>query len=229
LWNSPKLGSINSQSNLNKIIVKWEKAGIDTLFVRETNKSTGCVKDTLKIIRILPKPQTTISGSSEVVEQSKGQIFSAILDSGSTYKWSIVSGDANIVTEIDNIAKLDFGKRGTVELKVFQTNKDGCVNEAQFVITVKAPTSVQDESHLMFTVYPNPTEASDELLVQITDLHTRVLHIELVDLMGVSMVKTAIEPNNGIIPININGITSGMYIVRVHTAKGVFSEKVIVQ
>jgi hypothetical protein len=229
LWNSPKLGSINSQSNLNKIIVKWEKAGIDTLFVRETNKSTGCFKDTLKIIRILPKPQTTISGSSEVVEQSKGQIFSAILDSGSTYKWSIVSGDANIVTEIDNIAKLDFGKRGTVELKVFQTNKDGCVNEAQFVITVKAPTSVQDVAHLMFTVYPNPTEASDELLVQIADLNTRVLQIELVDVMGVSMVKTSIEQNNGIIPINIHGITSGMYIVRVHTAKGIFSEKVIVQ
>jgi hypothetical protein len=46
--------------------------------------------------------------------------------------------------------------------------------------------------------------------------------------MGVSMVKTAIEQNNGIIPINIHGITSGMYIVRVHTPNGIFSEKVIV-
>ncbi len=227
-WQQPKLGIIVGASNSNTVNIRWRNVGIDTLLVRERSIVTGCSKDTFIIVTVLPQPQPKINGDTIVQEQSQGIVYSVQQEIGSSYEWSIVSGNANINAKSGNIAVLNFDKQGIVILKVIQTNVDGCINESQIVITVKAPTSVQDESHLMFTVYPNPTEASDELLVQIADLHTRVLQIELVDVMGVSMVKTAIEPNNGIIPLNIHGITSGMYIVRVHTPNGILSEKVIV-
>ena len=227
-WQQPKLGIIVGASNSNTVNIRWRNVGIDTLLVRERSIVTGCSKDTFIIVTVLPQPQPKINGDTVVQEQSQGIVYSVQQEIGSSYEWSIVSGNASINAKSGNIAVLNFDKQGIVILKVIQTNVDGCINESQIVITVKAPTSVQDESHLMFTVYPNPTEASDELLVQIADLHTRVLQIELVDVMGVSMVKTAIEPNNGIIPLNIHGITSGMYIVRVHTPNGILSEKVIV-
>jgi hypothetical protein len=212
----------------NTVRVRWNTSGFDTVNVRETNLTNGCSTDTFVVVNVLPQPKPIITGNTEIVEQEKGLVYAVQPENGSTYEWIIVSGDATITTKSGHLVVLNVGARGAVILKVIQTNLDGCINESQFVITVKAPTSVKDESHSMFTVYPNPTEASDELLVQIADLNTRVLQIELVDMMGVSMVKTAIEENNGIVPININGITSGMYIVRVHTAKGIFSEKVIV-
>jgi hypothetical protein len=212
----------------NTVRVRWNTSGFDTVNVRETNLTNGCSTDTFVVVNVLPQPKPIITGNMEIVEQEKGLVYSVQQENGSTYEWIIVSGDATITTKSGHLVVLNVGARGAVILKVIQTNVDGCINESQFVITVKAPTSVQDVAHLMFTVYPNPTEASDELLVQIADLNTRVLQIELVDVMGVSMVKTSIEPNNGIIPLNIHGITSGMYIVRVHTAKGIFSEKVIV-
>jgi hypothetical protein len=227
-WSQPKLGTLIGVNDGNTVRIRWNTSGYDTVNVRETDLTTGCSTDTFVVVNVLPQPKPIITGNAEVVEQEKGIVYSVQSENGSTYEWIIVSGDANITTKSGHLVVLNVGGRGAVVLKVIQTNVDGCINESQFVITVKAPTSVQDESHSMFTVYPNPTEASDELLVQIADLHTRVLQIELVDMMGVTMVKTAIELNNGIIPLNIHGITSGMYIVRVHTPNGIFSEKVIV-
>jgi hypothetical protein len=227
-WSQPKLGTLIGVNDGNTVRIRWNASGFDTVNVRETDLTTGCITDTFIVVNVLSQPKPIITGNAEVVEQEKGIVYSVQSENGSTYEWIIVSGDANITTKSGHLVVLNVGGRGAVVLKVIQTNVDGCINESQFVITVKAPTSVQDEAHSMFSVYPNPTEASDELLVQIADLHTRVLQIELVDMMGVTMVKTSIEPNNGIVPININGITSGMYIVRVHTANGIFSEKVIV-
>jgi hypothetical protein len=228
-WSKPRLGTIIGAINLDSVQIEWNASGQDTLILREFTIATGCFKDTTLIVTVNPRPQPSISGKSQVIENEQGIIYSVTSDPGSTYEWSIIEGDAEIEKKNGNSIELKSGKSGNVIVKVVQTTVDGCKNEAKYTITVKSATGITESRNKSFSVYPNPNNGQEELVVELPSTSLHELRIELIDLLGITRYEGMIPSQTVRHTIQLSDMPRGMYTIRLITRDGVLSEKVIVE
>jgi len=73
-------------------------------------------------------------------------------------------------------------------------------------------------------VYPNP--ANDRLIVEINDLNNGSYDVELYDHMG-RLVRNYQDQSSGKLKINRKDLGAGLYLLRVKTAKGIYSNKIV--
>ena len=73
-------------------------------------------------------------------------------------------------------------------------------------------------------VYPNP--ANDLLIVEINDLNNGSYDVELYDHMG-RLVRSYQDQSSGKLKINRKNLGAGLYLLRVKTAKGIYSNKIV--
>jgi hypothetical protein len=227
-WQQPKLGMIVGSSDANTVRIRWNTAGYDTLFVRESNTISGCSKDTFIVVTVLPQPLPIITGNSDALEQDKGLVYSVQPENGSTYEWVIVSGDATITTKSGQLVVVNVGAKGAVILKVIQTNKDGCTNEAQFVINVKSVSGIKESTQSAFSIFPNPTGDANQIILQFSEAQKQHIDIELLDILGNQMYRSSLSVGDQSTSIPIHNLCSGMYMIRVRMNNEVYMEKVIV-
>jgi hypothetical protein len=227
-WQQPKLGMIVGSSDANTVRIRWNTAGSDTLLVRESNLTSGCSKDTFIVVTVLPQPLPIITGNSDALEQDKGLVYSVQPENGSTYEWVIVSGDATITTKSGQLVVVNVGAKGAVILKVIQTNKDGCTNEAQFVINVKSVSGIKESNQTLFAIFPNPTGDVNQIILQFSDIQKQHIDIELLDILGNQMYISSLNVGDQSTTIPIHNLCSGMYMIRVRMNNEVYMEKVIV-
>jgi hypothetical protein len=228
-WSKPRLGTIIGAINLDSVQIEWNASGQDTLILREFTIATGCFKDTLLIITVNPRPQPSISGKSQVIENEQGIVYSATSDPESTYEWIILSGDAEITKKNGHIIELNVGDPGTVIVKVIQTTSEGCKNETQQEILVKSITGVKEEMGKSFSVYPNPNNGQEELVVELPTTSHHEVRIELIDLLGITRYEGMIPSQTVRHTIQLTDMPKGMYTIRLIMRDGVLSEKVIVE
>ena len=228
-WSKPRLGTINGAINLDSVQIEWNASGQDTLTLREFTIATGCFKDTSLVITVNPRPKPSISGKNQVVENEQGIIYSVTSDPGSTYEWIILSGDAEITKKNGHIIELNVGDPGTVIVKVIQTTSDGCKNETQLEIVVKSITGVKEEMGKSFSVYPNPNNGQEELVVELPSTSLDEMRIELIDLLGIIRYEGMIPSQTVRHTIKFSDMPKGMYTIRLIMRDGVSSEKVIVE
>jgi hypothetical protein len=227
-WQQPKLGMIVGSSDANTIKIRWNTAGYDTLFVRESNTTSGCSKDTFIVVTVLPQPLPIITGNSDALEQDKGLVYSVQPENGSTYEWVIVSGDATITTKSGQLVVVNVGSKGAVILKVIQTNKDGCTNEAQFVINVKSVSGIKENNQTLFAIYPNPTGDANQIILQFSEAQKQHIDLELLDILGNQIYRSSLNIGDQSTTIPVHNLCSGMYMIRVRMNNEVYMEKVIV-
>jgi hypothetical protein len=228
-WSKPRLGTIIGAINLDSVQIEWSASGQDTLILREFTIATGCFKDTSLIITVNPRPQPSISGKSELVEYSQSNVYSVPNEFGSSYEWSIVEGEAEIEKKNVNSIELKAGKSGNVIIKVIQTTVEGCKNEAQYTITVKSATGITESRSKSFSVYPNPNNGQEELVVELPSTSLDGMRIELIDLLGITRYEGMIPSQTVRHTIQLTDMPKGMYTIRLITRDGVLSEKVIVE
>jgi hypothetical protein len=180
------------------------------------------------------QPQDTLVGISET-----STFFTESSNENSSYQWQ-----TNLGTGFNNLEDIfQYSGSRTRMLTVSNCNMfnhnqpfrciietNGCFDTTAIaVLSVRTNVGVDEEfDSETCRVYPNPTGDSEELLVQLENIHSQVLNIELLDMMGISRVQTEIQSQNGIFPIKISDIAKGMYIVRVTTSSGIMTEKVII-
>ncbi len=227
-WLAPLRGSIVGNSNKSLIDVIWSVIGIDSLKLKATNMRTGCITDTFIVVTVLPQPLPIITGNSDALEQDKGLVYSVQPENGSTYEWVIVSGDATITTKSGQLVVVNVGAKGAVILKVIQTNKDGCTNEAQFVINVKSVSGIKESTQSAFSIYPNPTGDANQIMLQFSEAQKQQIDVELLDILGNQMYMSSINIGDQSTTIPIHNLCSGMYMIRVRMNNEVYMEKVIV-
>jgi hypothetical protein len=227
-WQQPKLGMIVGSSDANTVKIRWNIAGYDTLFVRESNTISGCSKDTFIVVTVLPQPLPIITGNSDAIEQDKGLVYSVQPENGSTYEWVIVSGDATITTKSGQLVVVNVGAKGAVILKVIQTNKDGCTNEAQFVINVKSVSGIKESTQSAFAIFPNPTGDANQIILQFSEAQKQHIDIELLDILGNQIYRSSLNIGDQSTTIPVHNLCSGMYMIRVRMNNEVYMEKVIV-
>jgi hypothetical protein len=228
-WSKPRLGTIIGAINLDSVQIEWNASGQDTLILREFTIATGCFKDTSLVITINPRPQPSITGKSQVIENEQGIAYSVTSEPGSTYEWIILSGDAEITKKNGHIIELNVGEPGTVIVKVIQTTSDGCKNETQQEIVVKSITGVKEEMGKSFSVYPNPNNGKEELVVELPFTSYHDMRIELIDVLGITRYEGMIPSQTVRHTIQLSDMPKGMYTIRLITRDGVLSEKVIVE
>jgi len=118
-WSSSNGGTFPSQP---KIIVSQDSTAWFT--VKETDSLTGCSGVDSVLVFVNPTPAPKIKGKTTICGQDQGNIYSTPFDSGSTYHWTLHSG--NIMTGVDsNVANAQF-KSGRDTLIVLETNTNGC-------------------------------------------------------------------------------------------------------
>jgi hypothetical protein len=227
-WNSPLKGSILGNDKNKFVDIVWSIPGIDTLKLKITSLKTGCSSDTFIVVSVIPKPIPIINGNSEVLEQDKGLEYSVQSENGSTYEWVIVSGDATITTKSGQLVVVNVGSKGAVILKVIQTNKDGCTNEAQFVINVKSVSGIKENTQSAFSIFPNPTGDANQIILQFSEAQKQQIDIELLDILGNQMYISSLNIGDQSTTIPVHNLCSGMYMIRVHMNNEVYIEKVIV-
>jgi hypothetical protein len=178
-------------------------------------------------IAINSTPKSVLIGKL-VVPSFSESIFSTELTEGSSYTWEILSGDAVFTSKYRNVTSIKFNQIGIVTLKLTHTTKYGCIDEQIFTILVKSPLDIQSNEFFVFTISPNPTGESDQFLVRFVEIPNQDISIELLDILGSVHYSNTIQAGSESCTIPVQGLSSGMYMLRVRMNNEVFIEKVIV-
>jgi hypothetical protein len=87
-----------------------------------------------------------------------------------------------------------------------------------------------DESNQVdaLSISPNPTGESDQFLVRFAEIPHQDISIELLDILGSVHYSNTLQAGSESYTIPVQGLSSGMYMLRVRMNNEVFIEKVIV-
>jgi hypothetical protein len=102
------------------------------------------------------------------------------------------------------------------------TDANGCTNSAVQIINVSACVGISEHNNSPVTVYPNP--ASDVLIVESAS-NSNV--ITVFNSIGETVLSQ--QSNNMKTTLDLTSLTSGIYVVQVVNADGIFVEKVVLQ
>jgi hypothetical protein len=226
----------NGNSSLNTYVLIGLKPGLYTAVIKDVNGCTVSSQAT-----IIEPAQVVVSSPKDttVLIQTKAELVASTNQTASKYQWQSNTGTG--YQNLENVFQYSGVKTSKLTIDnitlanhnqpfrcIIETN--GCFDTTAIaVLSVRTNVGVDEEfDSETCRVYPNPTGDSEELLVQLENVHSQVLNIELLDMMGISRVQTGIQSQNGIFPIAVSGIAKGMYIVRVITSSGILTQKIIV-
>lgn len=137
-WKKPSKGTILNSLNSPNIIIDWNGEGIDTITVSVTDTKTGCSKDTIHIVKIIPLPKPVISGNDSVCEQSKGIQYEVAYKPGYLYEWKqpklgIINGNTK-----SSIINVDWNMQGIDTLRVTEKHEASqCSKDTIFIVSIQ--------------------------------------------------------------------------------------------
>ena len=83
-------------------------------------------------------------------------------------------------------------------------------------------TGIEEESQVLTHLYPNPTSG----MIHIT-LEENAIHCQILDLMGNILLETS--PSNSAFDLDLNGSSSGVYLIKIQMADGTTAYKKVVK
>ena len=122
------------------------------------------------------------------------------------------------------LSKSEFGREDAGENKVIFTIKDSCSNSVSVEITVTVNiilSAEKGEISESLKFYPNP--ANDIVFIEyLKFIDPQLESIEIMDINGRILNDIrAFERNGNIIPIEVKGLKSGQYFIRLNSQKSV--------
>ncbi|MBN4061630.1 hypothetical protein JYU20_00345 [Bacteroidales bacterium AH-315-I05] len=196
----------------NSVDVNWNTTGgVGTLQVTETD-ACGSGTPVTKNVNKHPLPTSAITGNTSVAENSTGEPYSVINNTGYTYAWTITGGTLNPSPDTDNSITVDWGSAGAGEVKVVAT-AGTCGSTAGDSIAVTKTgvvTSVQDGNWNVASTWDcncNPANTdnaiirSQDTVTLTTDETINNLTINanaMVDNSGNRIIITGNYKNNGV-------------------------------
>ncbi|PIY34495.1 MAG: hypothetical protein COZ08_01590 [Bacteroidetes bacterium CG_4_10_14_3_um_filter_42_6] len=98
----------------------------------------------------------------------------------------------------------------------------------QFVVTDEGSCNIgidEENASNEVVLFPNP--ARDELRLKGKSLNPVVVRI--INLQGQILLEQTLPAFNGIVPIDIKGLSRGLFIVQWNSVEGMITKKVIIQ
>ena len=107
---------------------------------------------------------------------------------------------------------------------------DGCFDTTDIAtLSIRTNVSVDEKDEIAgFNVSPNPTGESDQLQLRFSEISNQDITIELLDIMGSIHYSNTLQAGSESCTIPVQGLNSGMYMLRVHINNTVSIQKVIV-
>jgi len=81
-----------------------------------------------------------------------------------------------------------------------------------------------DESNLNIQLYPNPACTTVSLVLQ---PDTKVTFLEIINIQGKPIMHEEVRSNN--LSYNVSHFPKGLYVIRIHTSKGIEVKKLVIQ
>jgi hypothetical protein len=107
---------------------------------------------------------------------------------------------------------------------------DGCFDTTDIAtLSIRTNVSVDEKDEIAgFNVSPNPTGESDQLQLRFSEISNQDITIELLDILGSIHYSNTLQAGSESCTIPVQGLSSGMYMIRVRMNNEVLVEKVIV-
>jgi hypothetical protein len=144
-----------------------------------------------------------------------------------TYKWTGPDGVTDLWFYVADPQVLGPGLH-TITAEV--TDDLGCTGVGQHAIFVSAFVGVNTLGESRVGYFPNP--ASDQLTIQLNGKNALgELNVSILDNQGRAVYKTQLEDNTGSLQktIDVSDLASGMYFIRLESAKGSANMKVVIE
>jgi hypothetical protein len=201
--------------------------------------SKGCISETTTTVTEPEKIRILSPKDTIVLIQSNAMFYAKSNNEGTTYQWQTNLGigfqDIQEIyqytgtkTPILNIANCSFYNHNQPFRCILKTN--GCYDTTEIAtLSIRTNVSVEDVSNnTRLSISPNPTGESDQFLVRFTETPNQDISIELLDILGSIHYSNTIQAGSESCTIPVQGLSSGMYMLRVRMNNEVFIEKVIV-
>jgi len=237
--NAPKTGKVNdvivlkatSSSNLDLVFKLLEgNASINGNELTCTKSGTVKVKasqvgndeyestEAITEITVSRRIQTIdFTNTPETVKINEEIELSTAASSNLEVTFELISGGAILSGD-----SVEFNEVGIVEIKAIQTGNDeyeAC--EKTIKITVDFATGIDDVIETKTQIYPNPVET--EMLIKFTNSEARTIRI--FNLLG--RLKLQKETASSSERINLSDFKSGLYLMKVQSASGSFTHKIL--
>jgi hypothetical protein len=116
-------GAISHTATNNQVSVNWGTSGVGTLRVQETD-ANGCVQTTpIQNINKRALPNPSISGASELCENTQGVVYSVGAAVNNAYNWT-VTGGAIVAGQGTNSITINWGNAGVGNVSIVQTDNN---------------------------------------------------------------------------------------------------------
>ena len=228
VWNTNPIQKTYSISNL--------KAGTYTAIITDANgcnvSTSATVTEPSQVVVSSPKDTT-------VLIQTDAFMKAGTNNPVSTYQWQTNTGTG--FSNLQNVFQYSGVTTNTLKIEnctsanhnqpfrcIISTN--GCLDTTAIsVLAVRTNVSVEGDGQMFkFTISPNPTGESVQFLVRFAEIPNQDISIELLDILGSIHYSNTIQAGSESCTIPVQGLSSGMYMLRVRMNNEVFIEKVIV-
>jgi hypothetical protein len=193
---------------------------------------SGICEGESEILKLIEydNPKPSILGDKEVVAGSKEIEYRVTSLGVKSTLWTVSSNAIIKGNPLSDKINIQFPEPGKVKVSAKQESEFGCTGEDSINILVTSMTEVKEvrSSSFEFFITPNPTGEADQFLVRFAEIPNQDISIELLDILGSVHYSNTIQAGSESCFIPVQGLSSGMYMLRVRMNNEVFIEKVIV-
>ncbi|MGX7666176.1 T9SS type A sorting domain-containing protein [Flavobacterium pedocola] len=185
------------------------------IYVRLEDLMTGCIVVTSFNAAIAPNPSAPTGNSVQTF--TDGETLANVELNGTNLRWYSEAQAGNLLPQSTLLVD------GTTYYAT-QTDETGCesrnATSNRFAVTVYNVLSGNEWDNAMFKVYPNPVK--DMLNVSYI---SEISSVEIFNMLGQKVTAKALNATQG--QIDMSGLSSGTYIVKVSSQEGTKSIKVV--
>ncbi|MFN5006556.1 MAG: T9SS type A sorting domain-containing protein [Ignavibacteria bacterium] len=210
----------------DKIYLAFE-AGVYTVHIK-----SGICEGESEILKLIEydNPKPLILGEKNVVAGSDELEYRVSAQGVKSTLWSVSNNAIIKGSPLSDKINIQFPEPGKVKVSAKQESEFGCTGEDSIIIHVTSMTDVKEASFRSFGFFisPNPTGESDQFLVRFAETPHQDITIELLDILGSVHYSNTLQAGSETSTIPVQGLSSGMYMLRVRMNNEVLVEKVIV-
>ncbi len=209
-WSFP--GGTPSTSTAASPTVTFNSAGTYTVTLTASNLN-GTNTATASIV-VNPLPTPTISGGGTICQGSSVNLTAS---GGNSFTWNTGA----------NTASINVSPASTTTYTVTATATNGCTATATASVTVLNCSSVDEVMNTSnFLVYPNP--ATDMITIALQLASAEPLKGELITTLGQVLQQFTIAPSQQQITLITDGLSSGIYLLRISDGKQAITQRIMV-
>jgi GEVED domain/Secretion system C-terminal sorting domain/Pregnancy-associated plasma protein-A len=217
--------SVLDGTNIKATIPKDTKAG--TGYKVRVNASSPVLVGSVSksTITIKPLPTAAFEVKEATIDQYKTAEVKVVLTGDAPFKLKLSDGQNLDFTDLIGVIKL--GPNTTTEYKLTSVSNvcgEGFVSDIAFKLNINPILSTnKDDLEIGLKIFPNPT--TEQITFRVLGLKNTKSRIQIIDNQGVIIFEKEIIDFED--SINLQGVTSGNYIIRLMQGEQVISKKML--